>query len=98
MTHDIAVIPADGIGPTVVDAVPPVLRDAAAVHGHELETTQYDWGSERFLAEGAMMPDDGLERLIDHDAILLGAVGHPDVPDHVTLHGLLLPIRKEFNL
>lgn len=98
MTHDIAVIPADGIGPTVVDAVPPVLRDAAAAHGHELETTQYDWGSERFLAEGAMMPDDGLERLIDHDAILLGAVGHPDVPDHVTLHGLLLPIRKEFNL
>ncbi len=97
MNHDVAVIPGDGIGPTVVDAALPIVRQVAATHGHELTTTTYDWGTGRYERDGSLMPDDGLDRLARHDSILLGAVGHPDVPDHVTLHGLLLPIRKGFN-
>ncbi|WP_458189026.1 isocitrate/isopropylmalate dehydrogenase family protein [Haladaptatus sp. NG-WS-4] len=97
MAYDIATIPGDGIGPEVVDAALPLFADAAEAEGFEFETTRYDWGSERYLNEGAMMPNDGLDRLEDSDAILLGAVGHPEVPDHVTLHGLLLPIRKGFD-
>jgi len=97
MSYDIALIPGDGIGPTVVDAALPLLAAAADAHGFAIETTRYDWGTERYLDEGAMMPDDGLDQLAAHDAILLGAVGHPDVPDHVTLNGLLLPIRKGFD-
>ena len=97
MTYDIAVIPGDGIGPEVVEASLPLLEEAAGAHGFGVETTRYDWGTERYLEEGALMPEDGLDRLADHDSILLGAVGHPDVPDHVTLHGLLLPIRKGFD-
>ncbi|WP_423751018.1 isocitrate/isopropylmalate dehydrogenase family protein [Salinirarus marinus] len=97
MAYDIALIPGDGIGPEVVDAVLPLAEDAADAHGFDVETTRYDWGTERYLDAGAMMPDDGLDRLEDHDTILLGAVGHPDVPDHITLHGLLLPIRKGFD-
>jgi len=97
MTYDIAIVPGDGIGPAVVDATLPVVDTAAAARGFDVETTRYDWGTERYLAEGTMMPEDGLDRLASHDAILLGAVGHPDVPDHVTLNGLLLPIRKGFD-
>jgi tartrate dehydrogenase/decarboxylase/D-malate dehydrogenase len=97
MAYDIATIPGDGIGPEVVDAALPLLEDAAEAAGSGIETTAYDWGTERYLEEGALMPEDGLDRLVDHDSILLGAVGHPDVADHVTLHGLLLPIRKRFD-
>lgn len=97
MAYDIGVIKGDGIGPEVIDAAEPLLTEAAAAHGVAFETTAYDWGSERHLETGSMMPDDGLDQLADHDAILLGAVGHPDVPDHVTLNGLLLPIRKGFD-
>lgn len=97
MPYDIAIIPGDGIGPTVTTAVEPLFRDLAATHGFEFTTTEYDWGTERYLETGAMMPDDGVDRLADFDAILLGAVGHPDVRDHITLHGLLLPIRKQFD-
>ncbi|MES3517237.1 MAG: isocitrate/isopropylmalate family dehydrogenase [Natronomonas sp.] len=97
MAHQISVIPGDGIGPEVVSAVKPLLDEVAAEEGFELEYTDYDWGTERYLEEGAMMPDDALDQIVDDDAILLGAVGHPDVPDHITLHGLLLPIRKQFN-
>ncbi|ELY56162.1 3-isopropylmalate dehydrogenase [Natronococcus amylolyticus DSM 10524] len=97
MAYEIASIPGDGIGPEVVDAARPVFEDVAEQHGFELSLTRYDWGTERHLEEGAMMPDDGLEELEGYDAILLGAVGHPDVPDHVTLNNLLLPIRKGFD-
>ena len=97
MSYDIALIPGDGIGPEVVDATLPILDTAATAAGFDVETTRYDWGTDRYLNEGAMMPEDGLDRLASHDAILLGAVGHPDVPDHVTLNGLLLPIRKGFD-
>jgi tartrate dehydrogenase/decarboxylase/D-malate dehydrogenase len=96
-TYDIAVIPGDGIGPAVTDAAMDVLDVAAEQHGFALERTTYDWGTERYLERGAMMPDDGLESIESADAIFLGAVGHPDVPDHVTLNGLLLPIRKGFD-
>lgn len=97
VAYDIATIPGDGIGRTVVDATLPVLRAASEEHGFSFEVTEYDWSTERYRDEGAMMPEDGLDRLAAHDEILLGAVGHPDVPDHVTLRGLLLPIRKQFN-
>ncbi|ADJ14055.1 isocitrate/isopropylmalate dehydrogenase family protein [Halalkalicoccus jeotgali] len=96
MTYEIALIPGDGIGPEVVDRSLPVVEAAADAHGVSLETTRYDWGSDRYLAEGAMMPDDGLDRLRGYDAIFLGAVGHPEVPDHVTLRGLRLEITKGF--
>ena len=96
MAYDIAVIPGDGIGTEVVDHSMPVVEEAADAHDVSIDITRYDWGSQRYLAEGAMMPEDGLDRLRDHDAIFLGAVGHPDVPDHVTLHGLRLEITKGF--
>ncbi len=96
MTHEIAVIPGDGIGTTVVDHSAPVARAAADTHDVSIETTRYGWGSDRYRSEGAMMPEDGLDRLAGHDAIFLGAVGHPEVPDHVTLGGLRLEITKGF--
>ncbi|MFB6102161.1 MAG: isocitrate/isopropylmalate dehydrogenase family protein [Haloplanus sp.] len=97
MSDEIAVIPGDGIGNEVVEAVEPLLIDVAATHGVDVTTTWFDWGSQRYLDEGALMPEDGLDELKSFDAILLGAVGHPDVPDHVTLRGLRLPITKGFN-
>lgn len=97
MTHEIALIPGDGIGKEVVSAVRPLLSDIAGREGFELEYTAFDWGSERYLSEGAMMPDNGTEQLRAYDAILLGAVGHPEIPDHVTLRGLMLRIRKELD-
>jgi tartrate dehydrogenase/decarboxylase/D-malate dehydrogenase len=97
MSYEIAVIPGDGIGSEVVGAVVPLLEAVASDHGVAIDRTQYDWGSQRYRSAGAMMPHDALDRLASADAILLGAVGHPDVPDHVTLRGLLLPIRKAFD-
>ena len=96
MPYDIAIIPGDGIGTEVVDRSMPVVEAAAGACDVPFETTRYDWGSERYLEEGSMMPEDGLDELRDHDAIFLGAVGHPDVPDHVTLRGLRLRITKGF--
>jgi tartrate dehydrogenase/decarboxylase/D-malate dehydrogenase len=96
MTHDIAVIPGDGIGSEVVPAAQRVLDTVASKHGFGFAWTEYDWGCERYLEQGAMMPEDGLDRLREHDAIFLGAVGAPGVPDHVSLWGLLIPIRRAF--
>ncbi|WP_424001966.1 isocitrate/isopropylmalate dehydrogenase family protein [Haloarcula salina] len=96
-TYSIAVIPGDGIGPAVTRASAETVADVADRFGFAVETTEFDWGTERYLDRGAMMPEDGLDRLAEFDAVFLGAVGHPDVPDHVTLHGLLLPIRKGFD-
>ena len=96
MTQSIAVIPGDGIGPEVVDATRSVLDALAEIHGLDLAYEEYDWSCRRYAERGAMMPDDGLERLAGHDAILLGAVGWPGVPDHVSLWGLLIPIRRTF--
>ncbi|MCO8252781.1 isocitrate/isopropylmalate family dehydrogenase [Haladaptatus sp. AB618] len=96
MSYEIAVIPGDGIGTEVVECSMPVVEAAANACGVSFETTLYDWGSERYLEKGMMMPDDGLDELREYDAIFLGAVGHPDVPDHVTLRGLRLEITKGF--
>lgn len=96
--YSIALLPGDGIGTEVVPAARQVLESACAGRGVGLEFTDYDWGSEYYFSHGVMMPVDALERLRRHDAILLGAVGHPDIPDHITLNGLLLPIRRGFDL
>jgi tartrate dehydrogenase/decarboxylase/D-malate dehydrogenase len=92
-THRIASIPGDGIGGPVTDAALAV----AAKAGASLAVTRFDWSCETYLETGAMMPADGIETLRGHDAIFLGAVGWPArVPDSISLHGLLLPIRKAF--
>ena len=98
-SHRIALIPGDGIGVDVTDAAWDVLVAAGARHGVLLEPTRLDWSCAHYLAHGRMMPEDGIEQLRAFDAILLGAVGWPErVPDFVSLHGLLLPIRKAFDL
>ncbi|AVT38040.1 tartrate dehydrogenase [Plantactinospora sp. BB1] len=92
----IAVIPGDGIGVEVTEAARQVLDAVARRHRIPLAYDEYDWSCRRYLTEGAMMPADGLDRLRPADAILLGAVGWPGVPDHVSLWGLLIPIRRTF--
>ncbi len=94
--HEIAVIPGDGIGIEVTAAALEVLEAAGRVHGFRLERTEYPWGCDHFVETGRMMPADALDTLRGSDAIFLGAVGHPDVPDHVSLWGLLIPIRRTF--
>jgi tartrate dehydrogenase/decarboxylase/D-malate dehydrogenase len=96
MRHRIAVIPGDGIGKEVVPEGQRVLEAAARRFGFELGWTEFDWSCERFTKTGRMMPEDGLEQLAACDAIFLGAVGAPGVPDHVSLWGLLIPIRRTF--
>jgi tartrate dehydrogenase/decarboxylase/D-malate dehydrogenase len=88
----IAVIPGDGVGNEVI---PEALRILERVSTFEYQ--HFDWGSEYYLRHGRMMPEDALDQLARHDAILLGAIGHPDIPDHITLNGLLLPIRRTFD-
>ncbi|HEY6909992.1 MAG TPA: isocitrate/isopropylmalate family dehydrogenase, partial [Myxococcales bacterium] len=94
--HRIAVIPGDGIGNEVVPEGMRVLEAAAARHGFELAWDTYPWSCAFYKKHGRMMPDDGLAQIRGHDAIYLGAVGFPGVPDHVSLWGLLIPIRREF--
>ncbi len=96
-THRIAVIPGDGIGKETVPESLKVLDAAARRFGFDLALTHYDWSCETYKQTGAMMPSDGLDRLRDSDSILLGAVGWPGVPDHVSLWGLLIPIRRGFD-
>ena len=91
--HKIAVIPGDGIGPEVVREGLKVLQTAAGRVGWKLETTELDYGGERFLRTGEIMPPGALEELRHFDAIYLGAVGHPEVKPGVLEHGLLLTIR-----
>lgn len=96
-THRIALIPGDGIGGDVIAAAWSVLQKAAGAAGFVLESTEFPWSCAFYKETGAMMPQDGIETLRSFDAILLGAVGWPQqVPDSVSLHGLLLPIRKSF--
>lgn len=92
----LALIPGDGIGIEVMESAKQVLAAVQARYGVTFETTELDWSCERFHRTGTMMPADGLEILGRHDAILLGAVGWPGVPDHVSLWGLLIPIRRAF--
>ena len=96
--YKIASIPADGIGPEVVAAGLEALHAVAARDGgFALDVTHFDWGSARYREHGALMPTDGLDQLRPMDAILFGAVGAPDIPDHVTLWGLRLPICQGFD-
>ncbi len=92
----IANIPGDGIGNEVVPEGLRVLEAVGQKYGIEYEYSDYDWSCERYAKVGSMMPDDGIEQLRDKDAIFLGACGFPNVPDHISLWGLLIPIRREF--
>ena len=94
-TYRIASIPGDGIGNEVIPAGIEVLEKVA--DGFRVEFQHFDWSSERFKKTGAYIPDGGLDELKKYDAILFGAVGAPDVPDHVSLWGLRLPICQGFD-
>src|SRR5277367_5120773 len=96
-TYTIAVIPGDGIGKEVVPEGLRVLEAVGAKFGIGFRFQHFDWSCENYRATGRMMPEDGIHRLRDHDAIFLGAVGYPGVPDHISLWGLLIPIRREFD-
>ncbi len=94
----VAVVPGDGIGPEVVEAALPVLVSAAAVEGAEVAATTLDWGTDRYLREGSVMPGGAAETLRAFDAVLFGAVGRPDVPHHVPVWGLILALRQQLDL
>ncbi|WP_205473060.1 tartrate dehydrogenase [Nocardioides sp. SYSU D00038] len=94
--HRIAVVPGDGIGTEVIPAALQALEVLGERGGFSVELDHLDWSCQRYLETGRMMPEDGLDRIAGHDAILLGAVGWPGVPDHVSLWGLLIPIRRQF--
>jgi tartrate dehydrogenase/decarboxylase / D-malate dehydrogenase len=95
--YRIASIAGDGIGLEVMPAAHQILAAAGQRFGFSLTYTDLDWSSEYYFRHGRMMPADGIDQLRSHDAVLLGAVGHPDLPDHLTLNGLLLPIRRAFD-
>ncbi len=97
-TYKIAVIAGDGIGPEVLDEGIKVLKKVAELDGgFDFEFTYFPWGCEYYLKHGKMMDDDGMDKLKEFDAIYLGAVGFPGVPDHISLWDLLLRIRKGFD-
>ena len=96
-TLNIALIPGDGIGMEVMPEGVRALEAAGSKHGLEFKWQEFDWSCERYLETGAMMPEDGIDQLRAFDAIYLGAVGFPTVADHVSLWGLLIPIRREFD-
>ncbi len=97
MSHyKIAVIEGDGIGREVVPEGLLVLEAAGRRYDKSFSWQHFDWSCETYLKTGRMMPKDGLEQLRSFDAIYLGAVGYPGVPDHVSLWGLLIPIRRTF--
>ncbi len=96
-SYRIAAIPGDGIGNEVIPAGIEVLDALAAKEGFRLAFERFDWGSERYRNTGAYIPDGGLERLKTFDAIFFGAVGAPEVPDHISLWGLRLPICQGFD-
>lgn len=96
--HKIAVIAGDGIGPEVIAEGVKVLKKVAELDGgFEFEFEEFPWGCEYYTEHGEMMPKDGIEKLSKFDAIFLGAVGAPGVPDHISLWDLLLKIRKGFD-
>ena len=93
----IAVIGGDGIGPEVIDQAVRVADAALRREGAAVEWDKLPWSGAYYQQTGRIMPADGWDVLRRHDAVLLGAIGHPDVPDHITLHGLLLPMRRNFD-
>lgn len=94
----IGCVPGDGIGPEVVAATLPVLRAAAASAGTELSVVDLDWGGERHLRLGRPMPEDAVALVGSCAALLFGAVGRPDIPDHVLVRGLIIALRQELDL
>lgn len=93
----IAAIPGDGIGPEVVNEAYKVIKAIEDLHGGvSFELKEFDWNCERYLKNGSMMPKDGLSILKNFDSILFGAVGSPEVPDHISVWELILPIRRHF--
>ena len=96
-THNIAVIRGDGIGIEVVEEGIKVLEQVSRNHNFEFSFKEFPWSSEYYKSNGTMMPSDGIDQLSEFDSIFLGAVGHPDIQDHITLNGLLLPIRRSFD-
>ena len=91
--HRIAVLPGDGTGPEVVEEGLKVLAAAAEAEGFDYETVSYDFGGERYLATGEVLPDEAIDELRSFKAIFLGAIGHPDVKPGILEHGILLKIR-----
>jgi tartrate dehydrogenase/decarboxylase/D-malate dehydrogenase len=96
-SYRIAVVPGDGIGKETTPEGLRVLDAAARRFGFDLKLKHYDWSCETYSRTGRMMPEDGIDQLRDSDSVFLGAVGWPGVPDHVSLWGLLIPIRREFD-
>lgn len=97
--HRIALLPGDGIGTEVVNESVRMLKALSKIERRlKFEFTRYPWGSDFYNKTGRMAPEDFLDKLAGHDTILLGAVGRPDIPDHITLQQLLLPIRRAFDL
>ncbi len=96
--YRIASIPGDGIGKEVIPVGQRAADAAAAKHGFTIEWSEFDWSCERYTETGRMMPEDGVAQMKTFDAIYLGAVGWPGVPDHVSLWGLLIPLRRELDL
>lgn len=96
-TYKIAAIPGDGIGKEVVPEGMRVLEAAGQRFNIRFQWQSFDWSCETYAKTGSMMPEDGIEQLKKYDAIFLGAVGFPGVPDHVSLWGLLIPIRREMH-
>lgn len=95
--YKIAVIPGDGIGKEVIPVGQRAMETVATKFGFSMSWQEFDWSCERYTKTGAMMPEDGIAQLKEFDAIYLGAVGFPGVPDHVSLWGLLIPIRREMD-
>src|SRR5690242_7451680 len=96
-TFTIAVIAGDGVGGEVVPQGKRVLEKIAKKHGVTFAFQDFEWGAEHYFRWGRMMPQGAVDLLQPCDAIFLGAVGHPKIPDHTTLNGLLLPIRRAFD-
>src|ERR1700693_2277172 len=96
-TFTIAVVAGDGVGTEVIPQAKRVLEKIASKHDVSFSFQDFDWGANHYFRWGRMMPTGAIDLLQPCDAILLGAVGHPDVPDHTTLNGLLLPIRRAFD-
>ena len=96
--YKLAVIAGDGVGPEVIAEGRKVLDAVSRANpGLTFTCTDFPWGSDYYRETGDLMPADGIEQLTSHDAILFGAVGDPNIPDHITLHGLLLPMRRSFD-